>query len=496
MTAPVSAMTDSTFVSSSPATGEIVGTFPIHDEQDVCAAVGRSREAFSWWQGMGVAGRHRRLRAWRAELVRRTDEIAELIHLENGKPVDDAVLEVTIAISHLSWAFSNARSVLGRRRVNAGVLAVNHSATVEYLPYGVVGVIGPWNYPAHTPMGSISYALAAGNTVVFKPSEFTPAVGSWLVESFASVVPEHPVLQLVTGLGATGAALCTAGVDKLAFTGSTQTGKTVMASCAQNLTPCVIECGGKDALIVAADADIERAAEYSVWGAMFNAGQTCAGVERVYVEAPVSDEFVAAVTRLAAIVHTGPEADADYGAITMPGQLAVIAGHIDDAIRRGGRVVVGGADSVRAPFVDPVVLVDVPGDSAAVTDETFGPIMVVTKVADLDEAVRLANSGRYGLGAAVFSRRLGKQIAARLDVGMVSVNSVLTYASVPGLPWGGSRDSGFGRIHGPDGLREFARSRAITQERFSIPLRLTTFARDDKAIRRLKAIAKLRWGRG
>ncbi len=482
------------FESLDPGTGQVLAGFEVHTAADVAAAVERARAAAGWWAGLGASGRRSRLDGWRRQLVRRTDELAELIHRENGKPVDDAVVEVTIAIAHLAWAARNAGKVLGRRRVNPGLLAFNHSASLEYLPFGVVGVIGPWNYPVHTPLGSISYALAAGNAVIFKPSEFTSAVGSWLVESFASVVGEQPVLQLVTGFGETGAALCQAGVDKIAFTGSAATGRQVMASCALTLTPCVIECGGKDALIVAADADLELAAEQAVWGAMFNGGQTCAGVERVYVEAPVYDEFIARVTELAATIRTGPDRGAHYGAITMPRQLDVIARHIDDALAHGGRALVGGAESVRAPYVDPVVLVDVADGRAAVLEETFGPTMVINKVADLDEAVTCANSGSYGLGASVFSRGHGQRLARRLAAGMVSINSVLTYASVPGLPWGGTKDSGFGRIHGPDGLREFARSRAITEQRFGSPLKVATFARPEKAIGQLKQLARLRWG--
>ncbi|HEV2887742.1 MAG TPA: aldehyde dehydrogenase family protein [Jatrophihabitans sp.] len=483
------------FDSLNPANGEVLASFEVHTAEDVAAAVERARTAAGWWAELGDAGRRARLADWRVQLVRRTDELARLISAENGKPVDDAVVEVTIAIAHLAWAARNAGKVLRRRRVNPGLLAINHSASLEYLPYGVVGVIGPWNYPVHTPMGSISYALAAGNAVVFKPSEYTPAVGSWLVDSFAGVVPEHPVLQLVTGFGQTGAALCEAGVDKLAFTGSAATGRRVMASCARTLTPCVIECGGKDALIVAADADLERAAEQAVWGSMFNGGQTCAGVERVYVEAPVYDEFIARVAALAAGIRTGRHGAAHYGAITMPGQLEVISRHIGEAIRSGARALVGGPESVRAPYVEPVVLVDVPPDQPAVTEETFGPIMVISKVADLDQAVEAANSGDYGLGASVFSRGQGRAVAGRLRAGMVSINSVLTYASVPGLPWGGSGDSGFGRIHGPDGLREFARSRAVTSQLFDIPLKLATFARPEKSIGQLGQLARLRWGR-
>jgi len=479
------------FASLNPATGEEIGRFPIHSAAQVRQAVEQARPAARWWAGLAETERRSRLHAWRKLLTERTDELSQLISTENGKPVDDAVLEVTIAIAHLSWATNHAHKILGRKRVSPGLLAINHAATLEYLPFGVVGVIGPWNYPVHTPLGSVSYALAAGNAVVFKPSEFTPATGEWLVKSFGEVVPEQPVLQLLTGFADTGAALCTAGVDKLAFTGSAATGRKVMASCAVNLTPCVVECGGKDALIVAADADLDVAADQAVWGGMFNAGQTCAGVERIYVEAPVYEEFSAKLVEKAKTLTAGRQ----YGPITMPGQLNTIARHIGDALDRGGKALLGGRESVHAPFVDPVVLADVPADSAANVEETFGPTVTLTRVASLDEAVVRANDSSYGLGASVFSRKHGREVAEQLDAGMVSVNSVLTYASVPGLPWGGTKDSGFGRIHGPDGLKEFARSRAITAERFPIPLRLATFAQSNNAISQLKQLAKLRWGR-
>ena len=480
------------FASLDPATGAEIARFPVNTAAEVRQAVERARPAARWWASLDPKQRRARLHAWRHRLVERTDELSRLIARENGKPVDDAVLEVTIAIAHLSWAADHAHRILGRRRVSPGLLAVNHAATCEYLPFGVVGVIGPWNYPVHTPLGSISYALAAGNAVVFKPSEYTPAIGQWLVHSFAEVVPEQPVFQLLTGFADTGNALCTASVDKLAFTGSAATGRKVMAACATNLTPCVVECGGKDALIVAADADLDLAADQAVWGGMFNAGQTCAGVERVYVEAPVYEQFLTKLTAQARRLQAGR----DYGPITMPGQLAIIDRHLTDALAQGGRALLGGPESIREPFVDPVLLVDVPADAAASTEETFGPTLTVTKVASVAEAVVRANDSGYGLGASVFSRRQGHQIAEQLEVGMVSINSVLTYASIPGLPWGGSRESGFGRIHGPDGLKEFARSRAITGQRFPIPLRLSTFHPSKNAVGQLKQLARLRWGRG
>jgi aldehyde dehydrogenase (NAD+) len=484
-----------TFDSLNPATGDVVATFPVHTEADVREAVERARRAATWWRELGHGGRRTRMRAWRTLLVQRSDELAQLINRENGKPVDDALGEVILAVEHVSWAASNAAKVLGRRRVAPGMLAMNHTAAAEYVPYGVVGVIGPWNYPVHTPMGSITYALAAGNAVVFKPSEYTPAIGSWLADSFAEVVPEQPVFGVVTGYGDTGAALCRSGVDKLAFTGSTATGKKIMATCAETLTPILIECGGKDALIVADDADLDGAVDAAVWGGMANSGQTCTGVERVYVVEQVYDDFLERVTRDAKRVRGGSDPAANYGPMTMPGQIDVIRRHIDDAIARGGRAVVGGPESVQPPYVQPVVLVDVPEDSAAVQEETFGPTLTITRVRDVDEAVRLANANPFGLGGAVFSAKHGEQIAARLSCGMVSINSAITFATVPGLPFGGVRNSGFGRIHGPDGLREFAWPRAVTHLRYPSPIKVLTFQRTPRDIARLKRLVKTRWGR-
>lgn len=483
-----------TFDSLDPASGEVVATLPVHTAEDVRAAVERGRAAAGWWRDLGHAGRGARLRAWRRLLVNRMDELARLMHQENGKPLDDAIGEISVAVEHLDWAARHAPKVLGRRRVNAGLLAMNHAASVEYVPYGVVGVIGPWNYPVHTPLGSISYALAAGNAVVFKPSEFTPAVGGWLAATFAEAVPERPVMQVVTGLGDTGAALCRAGVDKIAFTGSTATAKVVMAACAETLTPVMIECGGKDPLIVAADADLDAAANGAVWGGMSNGGQTCAGVERVYVVDAVYDEFLARVRRVAEGVRGGADDAAQYGPVTMPAQVDVIRRHIGDAIDRGATAVTGGPESVTPPFVQPVVLVDVPEDSAAVREETFGPTLTITRVRDEAEAIERANDNPFGLGAAVFSARQGDRIASGLSCGMVSINSVITFAMVPEIPFGGVRDSGFGRIHGPDGLREFARSKGVTRERFPAPIPLTTFDRPANAVDRLARLVRARWG--
>src|SRR4051794_21760481 len=476
-----------TFESTDPAAGAVVGVFPVHDAEAVRETVERARPAAAAWRALGFEGRRTRLAAWRGYLARRMHELADLVHRENGKPHADAILEITLAVDHLAWAGNHARKVLGRRRVGAGMLAANHAAYLEYQPMGVIGVIGPWNYPVFTPMGSIAYALAAGNAVVFKPSEHTPAIGAWLAAAWRAAVPDAAdALQVVTGYGETGAALCRAGVGKLAFTGSAPTGRKVMAACAETLTPVLMELGGKDAMIVDDDADVVAAADAAVWGAMSNAGQTCIGIERVYATSPVYDRFVAEVTEQVRKLRPGSDDEATYGPMTMASQGGIVRRHVEDAESAGGRVVRGDADPSLFPnenFLVPTVLLDVPEDSAAIREETFGPTLSIAKVRDAEEALERANATSYGLAGSVFSKSKarGLDLARRMRSGMTSVNSVLTFASVPALPFGGVGDSGFGRIHGEDGLKEFTRAKAITRQRYGLPVNLMSFGRPASA---------------
>jgi aldehyde dehydrogenase (NAD+) len=485
-----------TFESTDPASGAVVGVFPVHGADAVRETVERARPAAAAWRELGFDGRRTRLAAWRGYLARRMNELADLVHRENGKPHDDAILEITLAIDHLAWAGAHAKKVLGLRKVHAGMLAANHAAYLEYQPLGVIGVIGPWNYPVFTPMGSIAYALAAGNAVVFKPSEFTPAVGAWLAASWRAAVPDcADAFQVVTGFGATGSVLCRAGVDKLAFTGSAPTGRTVMAACAETLTPVLMELGGKDAMIVDDDADVAAAADAAVWGAMSNAGQTCIGIERVYATERVYDSFVAAVTEKARSLRAGSDEEAHYGPMTMESQTDVVRRHVDEALSAGGRAVVGGP--VEGRLIQPTVLVDVPHDSSAVQEETFGPTVVVSKVRDAEEGLDRANATAHGLAGAVFSGSTERamDLARRMRSGMTSINSVLTFASVPALPFGGVGESGFGRIHGEDGLREFTRAKSITRQRVALPVNLSSFARPGNAYDALARVMGLVHGR-
>lgn len=487
----------STFASLDPRTGTILAEYPVATETDVAAAVDRARGAANWWAAQGFRGRRDWLLEFKKAIASDAADLARVVSAETGKPYDDALLEVMLAIEHLDWAARNAKKVLRPRRVPSGLVSANQSATLGYQPFGVVGVIGPWNYPVYTPMGSISYALAAGNAIVFKPSELTPGVGKWLEAKWNSLAPTQPVLQVITGLGATGAALCRAGVDKVAFTGSGPTARKVMAVCAETLTPLVAECGGKDAMLVAEDADLDQAVEFAAFGAFGNAGQTCAGVERIYVAEPVYKQFLDKLTTAVERVSPGGSDDDTYGPMTLPRQVGIVRDHITDALAKGARAVIGGIDSVHDRFVDPVILADVPEGSSAVREETFGPTVVVNKVRDIEEGIEHANATSYGLGASVFTRNRsrGRDIAGRLRAGMVSVNSVLGFAGIPSLPFGGIGESGFGRIHGADGLREFSHPKAVTVQRFSAPLNLLTLERSVRDMKISAWMLKARHGR-
>jgi acyl-CoA reductase-like NAD-dependent aldehyde dehydrogenase len=483
--------------STDPATGELVATLPVHDAVDVRAVVDDARAAQEWWGALSHAGRRAHLRRWAAHLARHADELCALIRTENGKPLDDAFLELTLALEHIRWAADHAATVLAPRHVFPGLLMINHAAVIERRPLGVIGVIGPWNYPIYTPAGSIAHALAAGNTVVFKPSEYTSAIGRSFVDAFALANPDAPagVLAAVTGFGETGAALIGAGVDKVAFTGSTATGRKVLAAAAATMTPVVLECGGKDALIVAEDADLRAAADAAAFGAMGNAGQTCVGVERIYVVEAVRERFLAELSAALQRIRPGADDAASYGPMTMPAQIDVVRRHIDAALASGATAVIGGPESVRPPFVDPVVLLDADEGCAAVREETFGPVVTVRTVADVDEAVELTNASEYGLASTVFSRRHGMEIARRLRVGATSVNALFGFAGVPALPFGGVGPSGFGRVHGADGMLEYTRTHSITRQRFAVPgVALVSFRRTAAVMSLVRGLVRLRHG--
>ncbi len=486
-----------TFNSFNPSNGEVIGSYPIFTSKQVAVVVEQAHAASQGWINLGFNGRKKTLLAWSNHIIKNIEQISELISLETGKPLSDSRLEVSNAVNHIGWAARHAEEFMRTSHRAPGALMVNMAATVERSPLGVVGVIGPWNYPIFTPIGSIAYALAAGNTVVFKPSEYTPGVGMWIDESFNAIAPFAGIFTTITGLGETGNALCTSAINKLSFTGSTRTAKLVAAACATQMTPVVLECGGKDPVIVASDANIDRAVDATMWSAMANAGQSCIGAERVYVDERVADTFIEKAIALASTLKAGAPGEGNYGAATMPSQIGVITSHIKAAIKDGGKFAYGSMKSIQEPFVQPVILVDVPESSAAVREETFGPIIIINRVKSMREAVELSNNSRYGLGANIWSKRQGKKIASQLQCGMVAINSTFSFAAVSSVPFGGVKDSGYGRIHGPEGLLEYTYARTVVRTRFNLPLKILSFKRTagtDRLIVRASRVLKGRLG--
>jgi acyl-CoA reductase-like NAD-dependent aldehyde dehydrogenase len=480
--------------SYSPATGELLGTVPIHTQADVDAAVARARVAAESWSARSFPARAEELTAFRRALAAHADELAELLRRENGKPELEALVEVMMALGHVQHSAARAEAAMAPRRVSAGLLA-NFRATISYHPLGVVGVIGPWNYPLFTPMGSIAYALAAGNAVVWKPSELTPLVAVKVAEIAAGAFALPDLLQVVTGAGATGAALARSAVDKIAFTGSAATGRRVMMAAAERLTPVLLELGGKDPMIVAEDADVDKAAEACVYGALTNAGQACISVERVYVADAIHDRFVEEVVKQVRALKIGGD-DGHLGAMTSPAQVAIVRDHLEDAIARGAVVKTGGPDAISGNYIQPTVLTGVDHQMKVMRDETFGPVIPIHRVASIDEAVKLANDTVYGLGSSVFAGKSARRIAALLRAGMTSINSVMGFAGIPSLPFGGVGDSGFGRIHGDEGIREFTRIKSTAEQVMAIPLNMMSFRQPADAPRRLRGMIKQIYGDG
>lgn len=477
-----------------PASGELLGTVPIHTQADVDAAVARARIAAAAWGSRSFAARREELTAFRKAFAAHADELAALMTRENGKPLAESMSEIMVTLAHLQHATARAEHALATRKVGSGVL-MNFKATISYHPLGVIGVIGPWNYPLSTPLGSISYALAAGNAVVWKPSELTPLISVRVAQIAAATFALPDLIQVVTGAGATGAALARSAVDKIAFTGSAATGRRVMIAAAERLTPVLLELGGKDPMIVTDDADVKSAAVAAVYGGLTNAGQACVSIERVYVQSGVHDQFVDEVVRLVRELKTGGD-DGELGAMTSPGQIAIVKDHLDDAVAKGAKVLTGGTGAISGNFIQPTVLTGVDHSMKIMKDETFGPVIPIQKVDSVDEAVKLANDTIYGLGSAVFAGKAARGIAARLRSGMTAINSALAFAGIPGLPFGGVGDSGFGRIHGDEGIREFSRVKATAEKSFSLPVEMMAMKQPADQAKKLRGMINTLYGEG
>ena len=495
---PAETRTASVLRSTNPRTGELVGECADMTADEVESVIAEARRAADGWAQRPVRDRARHLRAIRREWIRRAPELARLDAAETGKSLIDAAYEVLAVSINLDWCSWNARRGLRTRR--AGTFpTVAKRARIEYDPYGVIGVISPWNYPAGIPMQVIPWALAAGNTVVLKPSELSPLTGILLADIINGAGAD--VVHVATGGATAGGALASSrGIDKIEFTGSGPTAKHVLRGAAEHITPVVMELGGKDALIVTDGADIDAAARTAVGAAFFNAGQTCMATERVIATPGVHDELVAAIRAETAKVVVGADPSSHVGPLTMPGSLDRVIARIDDAVADGATIIAGGTRRAAGygQYLEPTVLIDVPAHAEVLTEENFAPVMCIQRARDVDHAVELSNRVDLGLSGSVFAanRDEARSIARRLDTGGVVVGDAMVGASLAGVAFGGVKGSGYGRLQGFDGFREFSRSRAVIEPRINVSL-MATLAGPRPDPGRILAIARaLRGGGG
>ena len=451
-----------------PATGETLAEVPELGADEIRAMVGVARAAQPTWETLGFEARGEILLAARQWMVANAERVVGTICAETGRPADETQFaELAYGLSALEFWAKQAPAYLADDEIeSASPFVRGRRMLVRYRPVGVVGVIGPWNYPLNNSFGDCIPALAAGNAVVLKPSEVTPLTSLLMAEMLIESGMPEGVFQVATGTGEAGAALVDE-VDYVMFTGSVATGKKVMARAAETLTPVSLELGGKDPMIVLADADLERATNAAMSYGLNNSGQVCISVERVYVEDAVHDEFLERLTQKVEALRQGPPGapgTVDVGAIIFPPQIDLIDSHVQDAVAKGARVTTGGKrGDGPGRFYEPTVLADVDHSMLCMTEETFGPTLPVMRVADAEEAVTLANDGRYGLQASVWTRDevRGEEIARRVEAGVACVNDAqVNYAALE-LPMGGWKESGLGSRHGPDGIRKYTRRQSL-----------------------------------
>jgi acyl-CoA reductase-like NAD-dependent aldehyde dehydrogenase len=455
-----------------PATGGLIATLPVDPPEAVASTVARVRANQAEWEAIGIEGRYHWLGKLRDWLLDNSERVLDTMQAETGKVRADASGEPVYLTDLINFYGTKAAKFIGEEAVRPHTpLLASKKLRVQYRPHPVVGIISPWNFPLILALGDAIPALQAGAAVVVKPSEFTPLGLAEVVKAWKEEIGGPDVFDCVQGIGETGGALVDA-VDFVQFTGSDRTGRKVMARAAETLTPVSLELGGKDAMIVLDDADIDRAANAAAWGGMMNSGQICISVERIYVEEQAYDSFVAKLTAAVGKLRQGADGKSfgkEVGAMTSPNQTAIVEDHVQDALASGARALTGGK---RLPgpgdYFEPTVLVDVDHSMKVMRDETFGPVVGVMKVRDAEEALSLANDSRYGLSGSVFGEgKRAERVARRVECGAVNVNDVLVNYAAMDVPMGGWKQSGIGYRHGGPGIKKYCRTESVVITRFA-----------------------------
>jgi acyl-CoA reductase-like NAD-dependent aldehyde dehydrogenase len=490
-----------------PATGERLGVVPAASPDQVRAVVERARQAQKKWATSSFAQRRAVLRRITDLILGDIDGLCAAIVEDSGKTYENAVLgEIMPVCNKIRWVMQNGEKYLKPEKVPSGLL-MHKAGRIEYRPLGVVACIVPWNYPFQNIFGSLVAPLMAGNAVVIKASEAV----AWSTQRFQKILDtaltaegfSPDTVQIINGYGETGAALVRSGVQKILFIGSVGNGRRIIEGSAEHLTPVIMELGGKDPLIVCDDADMTQAVHSALGGCFINLGQNCIASERIIVLDAVYEQFVAQVERITRDLRMGvPTAPGvvDVGAITSPLQIKVIDTLVSDALAKGARALVGGKlPDGPGNFYPPTILVNVTPDMRIAQEEVFGPVMLIMRVANDDEAIALANSSEFGLQSSVMTnnRERGERIAAALEAGGTCINDFGMCYLNQDLPFGGVKHSGFGRMNGRDGLRAYTNAKAVLTDRFGfhVPPKLYPVAPDvyAKARSSIRLLYSSRW---
>ncbi len=464
--------TENEIISYNPATGEELGRVEDTSAEAVEIVVEKSRRAFREWRETSFSTRRKTIMKAREIILAELDEIALLIADESGKPIAEALsMEIAPVLDLMQYFAKNAEKMLKPRKINIGLYGfLGRTSKIVYQPLGVVGIIPAWNYPFSIPLGEVVMSLMAGNSVVLKPSELTPFIGLKIGEIFQKAGLPENVVQIITGAGETGAALVEAAPDKIMFTGSVATGRRIAESAAKNLTSVVLELGGKDAMIVFADANLELAADGAVWGAFCNSGQSCSSVERLYVEEAAAAELTRRIVEKTKALKQGAGNDQsnDIGAMSSEKQIKIVRDHVESFERDGAKILTGGKS--HDLFFEPTVISGANNSMRAMQEETFGPTLPIATFKTEEEAIKLANDSEFGLTASVWTRdtKKGKRVAERIEAGTVCVNEVLYTHGIGQTPWGGFKNSGSGRTHGIEGLMELVQPQHIHINKLAI----------------------------
>jgi acyl-CoA reductase-like NAD-dependent aldehyde dehydrogenase len=490
-----------TFEVLNPADHSVISRVAVDGPDRVHQVAERLRAGQPAWEALGNRGRYRKLAELRDWLIDHYDAIADTMQAETGKVRGEAGGETVYLTDLINFYGRKARKFIGEQRVAAhSPLMKTKRLRVQFRPYRLVGVISPWNFPLILSLGDALPALQAGCAVAIKPSEVTPLALMQVIEGWKREIGGPDVLEVVNGMGETGSALVDE-ADFVQFTGSDRTGRKVMARAAETLTPVSLELGGNDPMIVLRSAEMEKAVNAATWGAFQNTGQVCMSVERLYVEEPIYDEFVARLVREVGELKQGMdgrEYGSDLGAMTFSPQVEIVERHIRDAREKGARVLTGGERiGQKGDWFPPTVIADADHTMEAVQEETFGPTVAVIKVRDADQAVRLANQSRHGLSASVFgSRREAERVARRLEVGAANVNDVLINYLAVDVPMGGWKDSGIGFRHGEYGIKKFVRPESLVITRFGQKREALYFPYTERRRHTLRRLATFLSARG